>query len=144
MGQPTLEGGACSRNSGFGFRVSGLRFQVSSFEFRVSGFRFRVSGFGSRVSGLGSQVSGFGFRVSGFRSRVSRFGFEWPSRDEASPSSSLAEIAPTLRAGGTLALSQSIWAHQPGETGLFNAPKLTNWFRKPNMSTREKSDSQPE
>ena len=39
-----------------------------------------------------------------------------------------------------LALSQSIRAHQFGEPGLLSAPnKVTNLYRKPSMSTSEKS-----
>jgi hypothetical protein len=35
-----------------------------------------------------------------------------------------------------LTLSQSIWAHQLGEPGLFPAPKLTDLYRRPSiMST---------
>ena len=34
-----------------------------------------------------------------------------------------------------LALAQSIWAHQIGEPGLFSAPKLTDLYRRPSMST---------
>ncbi|KAJ1477998.1 hypothetical protein T484DRAFT_1962070 [Baffinella frigidus] len=35
----------------------------------------------------------------------------------------------------TLALSRSIWAHQFGASGLFSAPKLTDLYRGPSMST---------
>ena len=37
----------------------------------------------------------------------------------------------------SLALAQSIWAHQFGQPGLFPAPKLTDLYRKCSMSTLE-------
>jgi hypothetical protein len=36
-----------------------------------------------------------------------------------------------------LALSQTIWSHQFGETGLFSAPKLTGLYRTPRALTGE-------
>jgi hypothetical protein len=63
-----------------------------------------------RVLGLGFRVSGFGFRVSGFGFRVSGFGF---------------------RVSGSEFRVQGL--------GFTCAPKLTDLYRKPSMSTWEKS-----
>mmetsp|Transcript_38556 Transcript_38556/g.91038 ORF Transcript_38556/g.91038 Transcript_38556/m.91038 type:complete len:213 (-) Transcript_38556:271-909(-) len=43
-----------------------------------------------------------------------------------------------------LALPQSIWSRQFGETGLFSAPNLTDLHRKPRMSTQEESANRTE